>query len=124
MRHVTNTSRRYVFKIARRSTWECACRDGAFSGSADDVRDGFIHLSSRDQIAGTLAKHFAGQDDLVLIQFETNRLGDALRWEPSRGGVEFPHLYAPLPTEAALSVVPLKLDANGVHALPDEFAPC
>jgi uncharacterized protein (DUF952 family) len=104
--------------------WQEACRSGAFAGSDDDLRDGFIHLSTRDQLAGTLAKHFRGKHDLVLIQFETNLLGGELRWEVSRGGAEFPHLYAALPTGIARSVHALQLDLDGVPTLPEEFAAC
>ena len=93
------TSRQFVFKVAARSAWEDACRTGAFAGSADDLRDGFIHLSTREQLAVTITKHFRGKHDLVLIQFETHLLGEELRWEASRGGDLFPHLYAALPTD-------------------------
>ena len=118
------TSRQFVFKVASRMAWQEACRSGAFAGSDDDLRDGFIHLSTRDQLAGTLAKHFRGKRDLVLIQFETNLLGEELRWEISRGGAEFPHLYAALPTTIARSVHALQLDLDGVPTLPEEFAAC
>lgn len=118
------TSRQFVFKVVPRPAWEDACRSGAFIGSADDVRDGFIHLSTREQIAGTIAKHFRGQHDLVLIQFETRLLGEALRWEVSRGGDLFPHLYAALPTACASVEFALPLAADGVPILPKELAAC
>jgi len=117
-------SRQFVFKVASRAAWEDACREGAFAGSADDLRDGFIHLSLFEQLPGTLAKHFRGQDDLVLVQFETLDLGEKLRWEPSRGGEEFPHLYALLPTARALAVHPLRLGADDVPELPPGLAAC
>lgn len=117
-------TRRFVYKIAERAAWEAACRDGAFRGSTDDVRDGFIHLSLREQLPGTLAKHFRGKDDLLLIQFEAQQLGGPLRWEPSRGGQEFPHLYAPLPTALAISTSALRLALDGVPQLPEEFGTC
>jgi uncharacterized protein (DUF952 family) len=116
--------RQFVFKVASRMAWQDACRSGAFAGSDDDLRDGFIHLSTRDQLAGTLAKHFRGQHDLVLIQFETDLLGEELRWEVSRGGAEFPHLYAALTTAIAHSVHALRLDLDGVPQLPEELAAC
>ncbi|MFA5901416.1 MAG: DUF952 domain-containing protein [Hyphomicrobium sp.] len=115
------TSRQYVFKVMPRATWEAARCVGEFAGSADDLRDGYIHLSMREQLPGTLAKHFHNQDDLVLVQFETLQLSNDLRWEMSRGGDEFPHLYAPLPTAAALAVHTLTLGADGVPQLPDEL---
>ena len=90
---MTPAKSRYVFKIATRERGMTACQLGAFAGSADDVRDGFIHLSAAHQLAGTLAKHFKGQTDLVLITLDADALGDALRWEPSRDGDLFPHLY-------------------------------
>lgn len=118
------TARRFVYKVAPRAMWEEACREGAFSGSADDLRDGFIHLSLGAQLVGTLAKHFRGQDDLVLLQFDASDLGDALRWEVSRGGAEFPHLYSALPTAKALALWPLHLSIDGVPELPQDFAAC
>jgi uncharacterized protein (DUF952 family) len=117
-------SRRFVFKVAPRAAWESACREGSFAGSADDLRDGFIHLSLREQLSGTLARHFRGEEDLVLVQFEADALGAELRWEVSRGGEEFPHLYAPLPTTCALAVHTLHLGVDGVPQLPEEFAAC
>ena len=116
--------RQFVFKVATRAAWEDACRNGAFAGSADDARDGFIHLSTREQLAGTLDRHFRGQDGLVLIQFETHLLGDQLRWEKSRGGDEFPLLYTALPTDIACSVHALQLGHDGAPMLPKEFAAC
>jgi uncharacterized protein (DUF952 family) len=118
------TAGQFVFKVVPRPAWEDACRRGAFGGSADDVRDGYIHLSTREQIAGTLAKHFRNKHDLLLIQYETRVLGEPLRWEVSRGGDVFPHLYSALPTAGAGAVFALPLGANGVPMLPKEFAAC
>ena len=95
-----------VYKIMTRDDWAAALKAGVFQGSDDDKRDGFIHLSAKEQIAGTLAKHFAGQKDLLLIAFEAEALGAALRWEESRGGALFPHLYGPLDPTLAVSVEP------------------
>ena len=110
-----------VYKICARAAWEEACRTGAFAGSADDMRDGFIHLSARDQLAGTAAKHFRRQADLVLVAFEAERLGPKLVWEPSRGGDLFPHLHADLPTSAALWTQPLELGSDGLPVLPEDL---
>jgi len=114
----------FVFKVARREEWVEACRRGSFGGSHDDLRDGFIHLSAFQQLSGTLAKHFRGQEDLVLIKLDTHALGAELLWEPSRGGDLFPHLHGDLPVAAAREVYALALDENGVPALPEEVAPC
>jgi len=108
-----------IFKIASKGAWAEALRTGAFAGSEVDRRDGFIHLSDAGQVAETAAKHFKGQDDLVLIAFEAEALGATLKWEPSRGGALFPHLYAPLPAGAALWTKPLVLGADGTPAIPD-----
>jgi uncharacterized protein (DUF952 family) len=96
-----------IYKVCRRDEWEAAVALGVYRGSAHDVRDGFIHFSRLAQLEATLQKHFAGQTDLVRIAVDAAALGDALRYEPSRGGALFPHLYGPLPTSLALEVVPL-----------------
>ena len=92
-----------IFKILRAEEWASFREAGRFAGSADDLRDGFIHLSTEAQLAGTLAKHFAGEAGLVVI--EVGVAGDpALKWEVSRGGAEFPHLYRPLALADVISV--------------------
>lgn len=96
-----------IYKICGRDAWQRAEAAGAFRGNADDIRDGFIHFSAADQLAGTLERHFAGQDDLVLVAVDADRLGAALKWEPSRGGALFPHLYGVLPMSAVVSVEPV-----------------
>lgn len=108
-----------VFKIADAADWRRAEADGAFGGAPVDLRDGFIHLSTAAQVAETAARHFAGTAGLVLAAFEAEALGDGLRFEPSRGGDLFPHLYGPLPAAAARWVEPLPLSPAGVHVLPD-----
>jgi len=113
-----------VFKVATRTAWEDACRNGVYRGSTDDVRDGFIHLSARHQISATLAKHFAGQADLVLVELDAGALGHALRWERSRDGDLFPHLYATLPTAAARAVRALHSGADGVPIVPEDERQC
>ena len=92
-----------------------------FRGSPDDLRDGFIHLSAGDQLAGTLAKHFRGEENLILLAIEDAALGDALKWETSRGGALFPHLYAPLPRSAVTNAMPLTRDAAGGHVVPEDY---
>jgi uncharacterized protein (DUF952 family) len=96
-----------IYKILPRAEWEAACGKGLFEGSAIDLKDGFIHFSAADQWADTLSRHFAGQADLVLVAVETDALGAQLRWEVSRGGALFPHLYGVLPTALAVTVAPI-----------------
>jgi uncharacterized protein (DUF952 family) len=107
-----------VYKLVDRSSWERAAAARRFDGSPVDARDGFIHFSTAAQVPETAARHFAGQADLLLVAVETAGLGDALRWERSRGGDLFPHLYAPLPLAAVRWLVALKLDADGRHVFP------
>ena len=113
-----------VYKIVSRSEWEAACREGAFAGSADDARDGFIHLSTAEQVAGTAARHFRGCADLLLVALDAARLSAPLRWEVSRGGALFPHLYGRMETDAAIRVLSLTLDASGVPVVPEGLARC
>jgi uncharacterized protein (DUF952 family) len=103
-----------VYKIVGKAEWHDAQRHGVYLGSADDRRDGFIHLSFADQIEATAARHFSNRDGLLLIAFSTDALGSELRHEPSRGGALFPHLYTGLPTAAALWEKPLIVCDDGV----------
>jgi uncharacterized protein (DUF952 family) len=107
-----------VYKITTRSAWERARARGTLEASADDERDGFIHLSPAHQLAGMLAKHFKSQADLMLIALDAAALGADLRWERSRGGELFPRLYADLPISAVRAVFPLQLADDGSHILP------
>lgn len=110
-----------IYKICPAALWAEAERSGRFDGAPVDLADGYIHFSTGAQLAETAAKHFAGQEGLLLIAVADSRLGDALRYEPSRGGALFPHLYAPLDPKAVRWVAPLPLDADGGHALPDDL---
>ena len=92
--------------------------DGSFGGAPVDVADGYIHLSTEQQLAETLAKHFAGQNDLYLAAVDLDALSDAIRWEPSRGGQLFPHLYGKLPIAAVPAHAPLTHAADGAPILP------
>lgn len=107
-----------IYKICDPTQWAEAERDGAFRGSAVDFADGYIHLSTAAQVAGTAAKHFAGVSDLVVVAVEAEELGRALKWETSRNGVLFPHLYGALPRTAVRWVKPLPLDDDGRHVFP------
>jgi uncharacterized protein (DUF952 family) len=111
-----------VYKILTEAAFREAECEGYFAGSADDLRDGFIHLSSAHQLAGTLAKHFAGQDGLVLVAVDPARLGPELKWEASRDGALFPHLYAKLDLAAVFWTAPLSLGEDRVHRLPEGVA--
>ena len=108
-----------VYKVLSETAFKEAERKGHFTGSADDTRAGFIHLSAADQLDGTLGVHFAGQAGLILLAVDPSRLGPALKWERSRGGALFPHLYAPLDLAAVLWVETLPLGTNGRHILPE-----
>ena len=94
-----------LYKVLRASEWQEAQTQGVFMGSADDLRDGFIHLSSHEQLAGTLARHFAGETGLVVLEIAAHRLAANLKWEPSRDGALFPHLYGVLPLDAVISAI-------------------
>lgn len=106
-----------IYKIFRGPEWAALRKDGDTAGAPIDLADGYVHFSTAAQAAETAAKHFAGADDLMLVAVETNRLGDALKWEVSRGGAEFPHLYAKLKLDDVAWAQPLPLE-NGQHQLP------
>lgn len=110
---------RMIYKILPASSWSEAIATGSFKGSPIDRADGFIHFSTAAQVRETAAKHFAGVEDLVLVAVDTDVLGTALEWEPSRGGDLFPHLYAPLAVALAAWVKPLPIGSDGRHAFPD-----
>lgn len=107
-----------IYHICRREEWEAAARAGAYHGSSQDKADGFIHFSDGAQVKASAAKHRAGQTGLVLLAVDADRLGAALKWEASRGGALFPHLYGALPASAVLSVHDLPLGADGLHVFP------
>jgi uncharacterized protein (DUF952 family) len=111
-----------VYKICRADECREAERAGAFRGAAIDLTDGYIHFSTGEQVAETAARHFAGMSDLMLVAVATAALGPALKWEPSRGGALFPHLYGMLTLDAVLWAKPLPLGGDGRHMFP-ELAP-
>lgn len=111
----------FAFKILTRSQWNEFRATGVFNGAPVDVADGYIHLSARDQVTETASKHFAGQDDLVLAMVDLAALGDSVKWEESRGGALFPHIYGPLPMSAVTTKATLRLDADGKHIFPAGF---
>lgn len=107
-----------VYKICPEPMWREAERTGLFRGAPVDLADGFIHLSTAAQLSETASRHFAGQSGLLLVAIPGKALGDALRFEPSRGGALFPHLYGPLPVTAATDIAPLPLGPDGRHVFP------
>jgi uncharacterized protein (DUF952 family) len=110
-----------IYRLLAAEAWHDAQASGRFLGGEHDVRDGFIHFSTAEQVAETARRHYAGQSGLLLLWVSVAALGSALRWEPSRGGALFPHLYGPLPAVAVTRVEPLPLGADGEHVLPTEL---
>jgi uncharacterized protein (DUF952 family) len=110
---------RTIYKICDSALWREAERAGVFVGAPVDHADGFIHFSTAQQVAETAARHFAGKDDLLLVAIDAAMLGSVLRYEPSRGGQLFPHLYGSLPLSAVGWVKPLPLGADGHHVFPE-----
>jgi uncharacterized protein (DUF952 family) len=109
---------RMIYHICHAEEWAEAVQDGAYRGSDQDRADGFIHFSTGEQVAESARRHRAGQRGLVLIAVEDERVADRLRWEPSRSGALFPHLYGALMPEEAASVRPLPLGPDGTHLFP------
>ncbi|MCJ8142777.1 DUF952 domain-containing protein [Ancylobacter sp. A5.8] len=113
-----------IYKIAPSSLWERAKNAGFFEGAPVDLADGYIHFSTAAQARETAARHFKGHGDLVLVAVDAGKLDAVLlKWEPSRGGALFPHLYGPLPLAAVAWVRPLPLAPDGRHAFPADIFP-
>jgi uncharacterized protein (DUF952 family) len=108
-----------AYKLVDRSEWIAALAAGAYAGSAVDRSDGYIHMSTAAQLAETARRHYAGQRELVLVEVDLAPLGAALKWEPSRGGDLFPHLFAPLPASADAPQRGLSVDTDGVMHFED-----
>lgn len=102
-----------IYKICGAAEWAACVQGGTLPSSAADAKDGFVHLSSLVQVAETARRHFAGRTDLWLLAVDVGALGDALRWEPSRGGDRFPHLHAPLVRAAIVEAAALAVDDDG-----------
>ncbi len=112
-----------VFKVLRTSEYNEFQASGRYAGSADDLRDGFVHLSTANQIHGTLERHFSNangvaETGLSLVRFDAATLGEALKWEPSRGGALFPHFYGVLTLDLVTDIVPLSVSDDGRHIVP------
>ncbi|WP_308916961.1 DUF952 domain-containing protein [Jannaschia sp. LMIT008] len=110
-----------IYKIFRTPEWDALQSDGSTTGAPVDVADGFVHFSTPEQAPETASRHFAGEDGLWLIACDPAALGPNLRWEASRGGADFPHLYAPLRLDQVAWAKPLPL-VDGVHVFPDAAA--
>jgi uncharacterized protein (DUF952 family) len=108
-----------IYKILAREIWEVALAEGVFKGAGVDLADDFIHFSTAAQAGETARRYFHGQADLVVVEVEADDLGETLKWEPSRGGDLFPHLYGPLACDLALTVREAPLGADGVPILGD-----
>ena len=106
-----------IYKILDQEAWEAAVAAGRFDGAAIDLEDGYIHFSTLAQAQETASKHFVGQAGLVVAAFDAEDLGEGLKWEPSRGGQLFPHLYGPLDPALAKGLTEAPLDADGVPQL-------
>ena len=109
---------RIVYKVMSATDAAQMQRDGAYYGSPVDIADGYIHLSSGSQVAETLDKHFSGIEGLMLAAVDLSRVTDEVRWEPSRGGELFPHIYGRLPADAVVAVAPVERTADGAVKLP------
>ncbi len=112
-----------IYHLADAAAWPEATASGQYHGTAFDRQDGFIHFSSESEVRASAAKHRAGRSDVVLVAVDPTLLGAALKWEPARGGVLFPHLYGPLDLSAVLWALPLPLGPDGVHQFPETVAP-
>lgn len=108
-----------IYKICPASAWREAERQGVFRGSADDIRDGYIHFSTAAQVSETARKHFFGQTGLFLIAVDVDALGEALHWEPSRNDERFPHLYGELDLGAVTAILDLRTRSDGFHDVPE-----
>ena len=107
-----------IYKICSKKEWQVACTNKRFEGAEIDVRDGYIHFSTAAQVKETARLHFSGLEDLVLVAVETKMLEPDLKWEVSRGGNFFPHLFAALDVEAVKSVTELPVAEDGLHIFP------
>ncbi len=110
-----------IYKIENADTWANATIAGTYLGSPLDLKDGFIHLSTAEQVRETAGKWFAGRTGLVLIGVATASLGDSLQYEPSRDGALFPHLYGPLIMSVVVSVTEMPLSCDGLHVFGPEI---
>ena len=111
----------FAYKVLTAEQFDQFKADGVFKGALVDLADGYMHMSTREQAADTVAKHFAGQDRLVMLMIDLAPFGDAVKWEVSRGGALFPHLYGELPMSAVAGKVVLRIGDDGLHQFPAGF---
>jgi len=110
----------YIYKITTAALWDDAQTRGTLNGMPIDIADGYMHFSTASQLRETLSLHFKGQDGLMLLKVATETVATGLKWEPSRGGALFPHLYAPLPISQIAGATPISVNADGsINNLPD-----
>lgn len=112
---------RKIYKIVTCDEWNAAVTSGQFEGAPVDLADGYIHFSTAEQVAETAARHFSNMSNLLLIAFDPQVFGENLKWEPSRGGDLFPHLYDTLDPEQALAVHDLITRSDGGHDFPEHY---
>ncbi len=112
-----------IYHICKHAEWKAAENTGYYAGSLQDKSDGFIHFSGWDQVVESAAKHRAGQDGLVILKVDPEKLGDSLKWKTSRGGNLFPHLYGQLPFTAVIQQADLPLGDDGRHIFPADWNP-
>lgn len=110
-----------IYHVCRADEWEAALNFGFYSGSSQDIADGFIHFSSKDQVRQSVMKHRAGQDHLVMLCVDQNALGESLKWEASKKGELFPHVYGKVPLSAVRDVYPLQLSPDEEHIFPSDY---
>ena len=111
------SSVKFIYKVCDNALWDVAKRAGKFIGAEIDLQDGYIHFSTASQLRDTLARHFAGRDDLILLKIDISQLG--IIWESARHGELFPHLYGHLPLESVVAEYQLGVSTDGVHILPE-----
>ena len=110
-----------IYKVVDKEAWTAARISGVFTGAPIDIEDGYTHFSTKEQVVETVEKHFAGQDNLLLLSVSTERMGDDLKWEKSRNDQLFPHLYRPLNIDDVIAENSLPLKEDGSHQFPEEF---
>ena len=111
------SSVKFIYKVCDNALWDVAKRDGKFIGAEIDLQDGYIHFSTASQLRDTLARHFAGRNDLVLLKIDISQLG--VIWEPAGHGDLFPHLYGHLPLDSVVAEYQLCVSADGDHIVPE-----
>ena len=108
-----------IYHMADKAEWEAAKKAGAYPGSPNDIKDGFIHFSTKETVVQSAAKHRTGEKNLLLLSFDSEVAGDDLKWEEARGGVPFPHLYCALNPDWVATETPLPLGEDGLHIFPE-----